>query len=113
MNKLSNKDKIEISLIIDEDNKAQLELDKNTSEEKLQQICSSIASQYELPSKVEKRLFYQIAKEFAQIIKEKENKQNRDKTCKETIKRLYYSSINHEKEKRKEREKGRRRREEP
>lgn len=91
-----DKDKIELSLIIDDDTRTSIQLDlRNTTDEKILQICSSICVQYDLPSKIKKRLFNQITREFSEIKKEKQKDDIKERKCLETVKRLYYDSINH------------------
>jgi hypothetical protein len=77
--------KVELSLIIDDTNRTVLELDlKNTTDQKLQNICASIVTQYELPAKIEKRLYQQISKEFSHMKKNKKVSKSKGKIlCKD------------------------------
>lgn len=92
----AGEDKVELSLIIDDDNTTIVEIDfKNTSDEEIMKICSSICMKYELPTAIRKRLYNHIQKEIGSMKKEREKAELIETKKQEMINRLYYGSLEH------------------
>ena len=87
--------RIEISLIIDDNNSTLIEIDlEKATDFNLGNICATICKKYELSKKIHNKLMNQIKKEINDI-----KSKNKKEAEVGMVKRLYYESISKSKEK--------------